>query len=212
LAAEFGFEVHPRPSGGADKYCTSLGDWAPTKVSNTPDYDLGEVAEAVQRLDQLARSQNLESPASNAQSRAFDAETIASWCARELSPSAASLVGRISEGFLGLPEQVSFLHSLIYAQANGGFASLLGIGEVRHDSEVLPQGLGNLAQCAAESLGEMVRFNEPVTSIASSELDVRVTTAANGRYAASALIMAIPPAVAARLNIVAPPDGVQLIA
>lgn len=200
LAAEFGFEVLPRPSGGADKYCISLGDWAPTKVSSKPDYDLGEVADAIQRLDQLAQSQNLESPASDSQSRAFDAETIAGWCARELSPGAASLVGRISEGFLGLPEQVSFLHSLIYAQANGGFASLLGIGEVRHDSEVLPQGLGNLAKCAAESLGEMVRFNEPVTSIDYSDFDVKITTAANRRYAASAVIMAIPPAVAASIH------------
>ena len=200
LASEFGFETRPRPVGGVDRYYT-LCDHAglPEGIRESLDFDMAEVAGAIQRLGELSSAVDLKAPANSASSLAFDAQTIAGWCAQELPSGAASVVARISEGFLGLPEQVSFLHALFYARANGGFASLLGLGGVRHDSEVVPKGLGRLSQKLADDLGPVIRLGEAVTGIRASDTEVSAYTSSGNTYRGEAVIVAVPPAVAASI-------------
>ncbi|MCA3740167.1 FAD-dependent oxidoreductase [Phenylobacterium sp.] len=198
LASEFGFEIRPRPIGGVDWiYGRSAADGLPEDILKLSDLDPAETEIVVRRLDSIASTIDLELPANDDRSKAFDKETVAGWCARELSSSATAVVDQICEGFLGLPEQVSFLHALFYARANGGFASLLGLGGVRHDSEVLPQGLGTLAEQVAFDLRSAVRLGDPVERIVASENEVSARTSSGATFRAQSVIVALPPAVAA---------------
>lgn len=200
IAAEFAFAVNDRPSGGRDiHYLPHADHEGPGTIPERSSLDIAEALEAVHRLDELSQTVDLEHPARSPQGRAWDCETIASWSAKELKPDAVQMVLRLAEGFLGLPEQISFLHTLFYARANGGFASLLGIGGILHDSNVLPGGLGSLAQCVAADLGDAVRTGQEVTFVRQDRACVSIVTRAGGRFQAKAVILAVPPIVASTI-------------
>lgn len=198
LAALFGFTVQPRPAGGADTYYAAASDGeAPARVVESLPFDFAEAAGVLLELDSLAATIDPAAPMAATNARELDSQTVASWCARHLSPSATALVHRIVEGFIGLPEQVSFLHTLFYARANGGFVSLLGMAGVPHDNEVITAGLGSLAQHLGTELGDCVRTGSRVASVSEIDGCVNVDTQAGERCIAGAVVFAAPPALAA---------------
>ncbi len=204
LASSFGFAVTPRPDEGQELFTVAdYGGEGPGKSGYQPEpnFDFMEAAQAVGMLDGLAAQIDPENPAGHADASLLDRHSVASWATQNLTPSSALTVQRVVEGFLGLPEQISFLHTLFYARANGGFASMLGFGGERHDSEVLPEGLGRLASVFGSSLGDAVHYGEPVIAIEQKHDGVRVTARSGNRYRAKAAIIALPPALAARIEI-----------
>jgi len=204
LASSFGFAVTPRPDEGQELFTVAdYGSERPGKSGYQPEpsFDFMEAAQAVGMLDGLAAQIDPSNPAGHADASLLDLHSVASWATQNLTPSSALIVQQVVEGFLGLPEQISFLHTLFYARANGGFASMLGFGGERHDSEVLPEGLGQLASVFGSSLGDAVHYGEPVTAIEQKHDGVIVTARSGNRYRAKTAIIALPPALAARIEV-----------
>lgn len=201
LAREFGFTVQPRHAAGADTFYEPDAEGeGPQRVIDSLPFDVAEAGRVLFELDDLAQTIDPAAPMMAKDARILDAHTVASWCAKELSPGASALVHRIVEGFMGLPEQVSFLHALFYARANGGFVSLLGLAGVPHDNEVVTEGLGSLAQSLGAELGDTIRTGVRVVKISQADRQVRIHTGDGEHYVADAAIFAAPPVVAATID------------
>lgn len=201
LARAFDFVIQPRPSEGREVfYAPMLDGEGPGSLLNSSPIDMALGFDTITQLDHMAASIDLAAPARSNEAIAWDRESVASWVDKSLSPDGAHLVRSMVEGFLGLPEQISFLHLLFYARANGGFAALLGMGDVLHDSDVLPQGLGALAAAVAEDLGPVIQYNHEVTEVHHDPNHVSVSTRSGDSFSAKAVIMAIPPIIAAGIR------------
>jgi monoamine oxidase len=97
------------------------------------------------------------------------------------------------------PNEFSLLHALFYIHSGGGFESLTNTrGGAQQDRFV--EGAQSLALKLAAHLGERVRLNQPVMRIQHSAQGVCLTTRAGATYAARAVIVAIPPTLAGRIE------------
>jgi monoamine oxidase len=101
--------------------------------------------------------------------------------------------------FAAEPSEFSLLHALFYIHSGGGFESLTNTrGGAQQDR--LVEGAQSLALKLAAHLGERVRLNQPVMRIQHSAQGVCLTTRAGATYAARAVIVAIPPTLAGRIE------------
>jgi monoamine oxidase len=201
LARTLGVATQDRPSGGADlHYDLAAGSADPTNISDQPPFDRSALGLVVSMLDELAETIDVHAPAGFDEARRLDTMTVASYCDAHLPAKAQPLVHAVCEGFIGVPEQVSMLHALFYAKANGGFLSLMGLGTEPHDSEVFPEGASLLAERMAESLSPRVLMGRPVTRVAQTAAGVEVGVADGTTWSAGAVVVALPPAVAEHIR------------
>lgn len=202
LTSKYGMTVRTRPDmeGQVCFYEADETGEAPLRAIDGPGYDPVAAFEMITELDRLADELDPKNPAGDENGRILDEYTVASWSRANLDPSVAVLVRGAVEGFIGISEQVSMLHALNYARANGGFAALLGLGDELHDSEVVEEGFGELARRIAEDLGDLVQTNRPVVAVEQDASGVRVIGADGRVVAAKAVIVAMPPTVADRLR------------
>ncbi len=197
LAGYFGVATQDRPSGGLDlHYDLAAGSLEPASIFDQPAFDRRELGVVISQLDEMSETIDVLAPWSSEDALKLDTMTAASYAESNLPEGAREAFYTVCEGFIGAPEQVSMLHALVYAKANGGFLALMGLGVELHDSEVFPQGASLLAQRLTESLSPRVLFNRPVTLVRQNAECVEVSVADGTVYRAGAVVVALPPAVA----------------
>lgn len=176
---------------------------------------LAEVAVALRRLEKMADRVDVERPWTQHDLAGWDAETFATWMKRNVkTPAARDLLRLAIEAvWAAEPEDVSLLHALFYVKSAGGSLELmLDAAEGAQDSRVVG-GTQLIAERMAAGLGDRVRLGFPVRRIRWRQMpgDVEdqpvevgphpVTVEADGlRVSARAAVVAVPPAVAGKLE------------
>lgn len=208
LAAELGIEIFPQH--GAGRNLLDVGGKRRRYRGTIPRLGprvLWDVFIARRRFDRLARTVGAEEPWAAQRAAELDGQTLAEWCERNVRTAVArELIGLAGRTVWGTgPEELSMLHVLFYVAAAGGFDKLIdtegGAQQDRLDggAALLPLGL-------AESLGDGVLLGAPARRIVQDGDAVRIVAGAHEVEAARAIV-AVPPAVAARIEIEPRPPG-----
>jgi monoamine oxidase len=202
LAGELGIEIFPQHGSGRN--LLEVGGKRRRYRGTIPRLGprvLWDIFIARRRFDRLARAVGADEPWAYEHAAELDAETLAEWCERNVDTEIArELIGLAGRTVWGAgPGELSMLHVLFYVAAAGSFDKLIdtegGAQQDRLDggAQLLPLGL-------AESLGDRVRVEAPVRRIAQSEDGVAVL--ADGlEVEAARAIVAVPPAIAARIEL-----------
>lgn len=168
------------------------------KLGMLPLLDFGN---AIAKLDKMAQQVPLDAPWNAPLAECWDSMTFASW----IEQSMRTRVGRwglklFSEAvFAAEPFEFSLLHALFYIHSGGGVERLSNTrGGAQQDR--FTQGAQNLALRLAEPLGERVRLNQPVRQITQRNDSVSATTQSGATYTARAVIVAVPPTLAGRIE------------
>jgi monoamine oxidase len=208
LAGELGIETFPQHGGGRN--LLDVGGKRRRYRGTIPRLGprvLWDVFLARRRIDRLAREVGAERPWADPRAARLDSETLAEWCERNVGTAIArELIGLAGRTVWGTgPEELSMLHVAFYVAAAGGFDKLIdtegGAQQDRLDggAQLLPLGL-------ADSLGERVRLGAPVRRIEQGEGRVRIS--ADGlEMEAERAVVAVPPAIAARIELDPLPPG-----
>ncbi|MET0305102.1 MAG: FAD-dependent oxidoreductase [Solirubrobacterales bacterium] len=208
LASELGIEIFPQH--GAGRNLLDLEGKQRRYRGTIPRVDprgLWDLFIVRRRLHRLAQIVGAEEPWAAERAAELDSETLAEWCGRNVrSKIARDLLGLATRTVWGeAPEQLSMLHVLFYVAAAGSFDKLIdtegGAQQDRLDggAQLLPLGL-------AESLGDRVRLGAAVRRISDHGDGVRIT--ADGvEVDAERAIVAVPPAIASRIEIDPLPPG-----
>jgi monoamine oxidase len=203
LAREYGVKTYPQYLSG--KSAIELdGKW---RSSEGEDYGALlslpvklDVAQVVYRLTTLSDSINPDSPWTHPKAEAFDAITLQTWLDEHTHTEGAMsfMVSLIRAVFCAEPGDLSFLFCLFYLRSGGNLEELT---TVRNGAQqrLFVGGVHQLSQRMADQLGERVILDSPVTDIDQDAERVTVTCR-DASFRAKALIIAIAPALAGRIN------------
>ena len=201
LAAELGVETFPTHDQGDElaivegkryRYSGELPRMSPLAIA--------DFAQAVFRLDRLAKRVPTDRPWEAPRASMLDATTLESWLRRAVKTRRARAMLRAYLGGLLSEEPIShsLLHALFYVRSATDFETIASIdGGAQQDR--FAGGSQLVAVRLAESLGKMVELEAPVrridhardsVCIAGERLTVRAQRA----------IVAVPPALAARIT------------
>jgi monoamine oxidase len=160
---------------------------------------LADLGQGVFRLERLAKRIPLSSPWAATRAERLDGQTLETWIRRNLrTKTARSILSLfLSSVFAAEPANLSLLYGLHYIHSGNSFDTLVRTsGGAQQDrmvggSHVLPQRL-------AERL-DRIRLNSPVRRITHTADGTTVETD-TGRIAARRVIVAVAPALAARID------------
>lgn len=206
LAGELGIDAFPAYNDGASVYVHGrkakrfTGDIPPDPLA------LPDIGIMMQRINRIARHLPMDAPWTVKHAAAWDAMTFESWIHRTTAgPGGLELVNVfLSSVFGGTAAEASALFSLHYLAGMGdesnpgtidrGIAVAGGAQESRFVG-----GSQRISVTVADELDGRVRLNTPVRSI---EQDAAGATVHSGETSWSArhVIVAIPPALAARIR------------
>jgi len=214
LAGELGLELFPQ--FGAGKNLLDVSGTRRRYRGTIPRLGLGvlwDIFIARRRIARLARGVSAEQPWAADRAAELEAQTLAEWCAANVrTPIARELIGLAGRTVWGTgPEELSMLHVLFYVSSAGSFDRLIDTeGGAQQDR--LEGGAQELALGLAASLGERLRLGAPVRRIERRDGAVRVI--ADGlELEAQRAIVAVPPAIAARIEVEPPlPEQRQRLA
>jgi len=201
LAAELGIEIFPQFGAGRN-----LLDVAGRRrryrgtIPRLGPRVLWDIFLARRRIDRLAHAVGSEQPWAAESAAELDRVSLAEWIGGNVrTPIARELIGLAGRTVWGAgPEELSMLHVLFYVGAAGSFDALIDTeGGAQQDR--LDGGAQGLPLGLARSLGERVRLGRPVRRIAQAGGSVRVE--ADGlSVVAERAVVAVPPAIAARIE------------
>lgn len=210
LAAELGIEIFPQH--GAGRNLLDVGGVRRRYRGTIPRLGIGvlwDIFLARRRIARLARDVGAEQPWAAARAAELDGQTLADWCeANVRTPIARELIGLAGRTVWGTgPEEISMLHALFYVSAAGSFDKLIDTeGGAQQDR--LVGGAQALALGLAASLGERLLLGSPVERIEQSKAGVRIL-GADLELQAQRAIVAVPPAIAARIELDPPPPPLR---
>jgi monoamine oxidase len=159
-----------------------------------------DVGQAQLRLDRMARSVPTDAPWRAAKADLWDGQTAWTWIRRNtLTRGARALLQLgIEAVWASHPSDVSLLHVLFYTRAAGNFDALIGTeGGAQQDR--LIGGSQEMSLRIARDLGDAVRLSAPVRRI-EQRGDAVTVVSDGGSFTARAAIVAIPPALCARIT------------
>lgn len=201
LAADLGIGMFPQFGDGRN-----LLDVSGTRRryrGTIPRLGLGvlwDIFVARRRIARLARGVGAEQPWAAERASELDGQTLADWCEGNVrTPIARELIGLAGRTVWGTgPEELSMLHVLFYVSAAGSFDKLIDTeGGAQQDR--LDGGAHELALGLAASLRGRLRLGAAVRRIEQSDGGVKVF-ADGAEVEASQAIVALPPAIAARIE------------
>ncbi len=180
-----------------------LGDRLRTYRSDIPSLpllSLLDLGRAISKLDSMVKSVDPADPAGAKNAARLDSETLEEWKQRYLRTAhARSMVDVAAKAVFAVePRQLSFLFFLTYLRAGGGLLSLTAIREGAQETRVA-EGFQTVSVRLAEKLGNRVRLSTPVVGISQDADGVEVHCGGE-RVRAAHAIVAIPPALAARIE------------
>jgi monoamine oxidase len=162
-----------------------------------PEADLRDFMTAVMEIDKLSGEIPPHAPWEAPRAREFDYQTVESWMEQNLATDGAKFALRsVVAGYFAVEAcDLSFLHLLFYVAAAGGIEALEESSLVwRFDG-----GAQEIPNRLAERLGMRISLDAAVRAIDQTGDTVIVETDA-GSHAARRVIVAISPALAARID------------
>ncbi len=200
LSARLGVATFPTYASG-DKLLDD-GDRVGRYHGSIPSLGALELAElhlALRRLDRLAARVSARDPASSPHAAALDAHTVADHARRIRGRRVRALLDVAVGAIFGVdPAEMSLLWFLAYLRAGGGLMRLSEIEGGAQERRFVG-GAQTIADRWAAELGDAVCTSAPVRRIAHTD-EVIVTTD-RGAVAARRAIVAIPPPLAARIDL-----------
>src|SRR4029077_12409712 len=129
----------------------------------------------------------------------WDGQTLESWIVAHVRTKAAREFARLVPrgAWAAEARQVSYLWFLDALRSAGGLKYLMDVKGGALEMK-FKGGMQQIAQRLADTLGDRVILNAPVQTIVQTPEGVHVTTP-NGQYTARRVIVALPPANAARI-------------
>ncbi len=152
------------------------------------------------RVERLRKRVPLDDPMRAPDAAALDGKTVETW-KREIIPFKD---GRemfdiaVRTVFGAEPSELSLLHFLFYLNSGEGFESLVETHDGAQQTR-FKDGAQSISIKMAATLGDRVILDAPVDSISQSNDSITVHSK-RGDYTAARAILAIPPALAARIN------------
>jgi len=203
LAREYGVKTYPQYITGKSaielngKWHSSQGEDYAALLSLPVKLD---VAQLVYRLTALSDSINPDRPWTHPRANAFDAMTMQTWLDEHTHTDGAMsfMVSLIRSVFCAEPADLSFLFCLFYLRSGGNLEELTTFRNGAQQ-RLFVGGVHQLSQRMADQLGERVLLNSPVTDI-EQYADGVTAACPEATFRAKALIMAIAPALAGRIN------------
>jgi monoamine oxidase len=203
LAREYGVKTYPQYLTGKSaielngKWHSSEGEDYLALLSLPVKLD---VAQLVYRLTALSDSIKPDSPWTHPTADQFDAMTMQSWLDEHTHTDGAMsfMVSLVRAVFCAEPADLSFLFCLFYLKSGGNLEELT-TSKNGAQQRLFVGGVHQLSQRIADQLGERVLLNSPVTDIKQDAEGVTATSP-GAAFRAKALIIAIAPALAGRIN------------
>ena len=196
VIAEMGFATYPLwddgdhlvKAGRLKRYCGTI-----PSLSIPVLLDLNN---ALSRFEKMAAELDPAAPWTHRQAHLWDRMTVADFLRRHTVTKRAREMFTIGIGavFCAEPHELSLLHALFYARSGGSLGALLSVSGGAQQDRV-HGGMGGLASAVAASLGDVVRYGEPVQDIDWDKDGVSVTTSRQS-WRAKRVILAIPPSQA----------------
>src|SRR5262245_11582560 len=207
LARDFGIETYPQHATGKNLFEDGRGKLK--RYSGTipmlQPHVMVDYGQADLRLKRLIKTVDPEAPWAGDNAERLDEQSFATWLRRTAKTNTAreALTTAIRAVFSAEPADLSLLHVLFYAAAEGGWDDLLDTeGGAQQDR--LAGGTQQLSLRMAEELGDRVQLSTPVRSIRSDTDGVMV-----GDVSARRVIVAVPPALAGRIEYDPPLPGMR---
>ncbi|MGH2951002.1 MAG: flavin monoamine oxidase family protein [Solirubrobacterales bacterium] len=160
---------------------------------------LADLAQAVTRVDRLARRVPLDRPWEAEAAGDLDSRTLESWLRRAVkTPRARAMLRMYFGGILSAePANVSLLHALFYVHSASGFETMASIGGGAQQDRIIG-GSQLVAIRLAEQLASFIELEAPARRITQDATSVRVETDRLTVRARRAIV-AISPTLAGRL-------------
>lgn len=201
LVREFGLTTFPQHHAG--KKVLALGDAVRTYKSDIPSLSLLGLVDLdrnLKRLERLCLEVPLDAPARAPHAAAWDATTVESWIRASTFNEGARALLRIGVQsiFAAEPAELSLLHFLFVLRSGGGLMKLLTIRDGAQETRVT-EGMQEISRRLAAPLGDKLWLDAPVRAVVQDEQGVTVHSA-RGAVRAQRLIVAIPPALAGRID------------
>ena len=174
-----------------------------------PPHAAADLVRAKDALERLARSFPAGEPWRAPNAARLDGQTYASWIERHVRTRQSRTLLRLATETLyaAEPEELSLLHALAYVRSagRGHLTHLARVGR-GHQQEQLRGGAQSLPLALAAALGERVQLNTPIHRIAVRG-DVATLIGPHAMVRCRRAIVALPPALAARLELDPPLPG-----
>ncbi|GAC68424.1 flavin monoamine oxidase family protein [Gordonia soli] len=201
LIDELGLTTFPTYVEG--RHVAEVGDSRSEYTGRVPRLDpisLADIAQTQWRLDRLARSVVLSEPWSTPQAAELDGQTFETWLRRTARTSRGRGFFRlITEAvFSAEPSDLSALWAAFYIGSAGGVDALIDTAGGAQQDRV-GGGSQQIALAIAESLGDRVILDSPVSEIDWNGSGVTVRTGSTTIRARTA-ILAVPPPLVARIR------------
>ncbi len=169
-------------------------------------FALAEVARALRKINRMAARVDPDAPWDQPELSAWDRVSFDSWLRRNLRTRTARDLMRlaIEAVWAAEPEDISLLHVMFYVRSAGSVEVLLDTEGGSQESRVLG-GTQLISERLAESLSGAVRLETAARRIdcCGDRVTVEAEDLKSGailRFAARRVIVAIPPALAGRLD------------
>lgn len=205
LVEELGLELFPTYNHG--RHLVELGGRRSTLASHrgaVPHLNplvVADLAQAQLRLDRLAARVPLEAPWAAPRSLRLDSQTFETWLMRNVATARARRILRVATEaiFSAQPRELSLLHVLFYVRSGTDWDTLVSVDRGAQQHRVRG-GTARLAEGLAARLGGRVELDTPVRRIDWAGDAVTVTARDGRRWSARRAIVALPPALAGRLE------------
>jgi monoamine oxidase len=173
-------------------------------VPKLPLLSLLELDRVVKRWDREAATLPAEAPWTALKALDWDAQTLESWILRNIRTKGARTFARIVARavFCAEPQQMSYLFFLEYLRSGRGLEQLIGVKGGAQEAK-FRGGAHAISRRLAESLKSPVILEAPARAIHQTDSGVGIRTD-KGTFEASHAVIAVPPALAARIHYDAP--------
>lgn len=182
-------------------------------IPKMPPLALIELALLQRRWERDCATLPVEAPWNGPRADEWDSITLESWIAAHIRTKSAREFARLVPrgAWAAEARQVSYLWFLDALRSAGGLDYLMGVKDGALDAK-FKGGMQQIPQRMAEALGSRIVLGAPAEKIAQGPDGVRVTTP-KGEFSARFIIVAAPPAAAARIqyepHLPAARDGLQ---
>lgn len=161
---------------------------------------LVELGRAMLEVDALGAGVPLAHPWEARHATRWDRQSVATWSRRMLRTREARACFDVAVRavFAAEPAELSFLHFLTYMRAGGGFEAVTSVAGGAQEQR-FAAGAQALSEALGEPLRDRLRLEQPVRAIEQSGKGV-VVRAASTTVHAQRVVVAIPPALAGRID------------
>lgn len=207
LAAEFGIATRQQLDQGENLYL--IGDRSLQPGRDLSVEERAAFAGIAGTFETMSKTVNPLAPWEHVSAPEWDAISVGEFIRQRTgSPVVQAMMTGIVRVIVCVePSQISLLAWLSYLAGGGGFSAVAGTRGGAQDS-TLVGGAAQIAIRLATALGERVILNSPVDRVVCSNEVCRVATT-TGEWRARKVIVALPPAMCARISYEPPLPAAQ---